>query len=262
MEKRMDELCVLKLDQPWPEGGWRVSLLWNELKDKVPVNKEDCIRRFLQTERAIVKSPSALASFNEHVAKCLKLGYFVLEKDFGESLEGRQVSYLPFSYALKDTVADQGVDDNQMLQQKPSQDGKTKARPVSDGSLKATIQTPSVNEALVPLPDLWTGKIQNLLIQFRTANRLAMADIKLPRVPNISTWNPDLPSRRHMVSLLPLVDDIDEPVVGGMKGKGGERFVQQLPDVASCQISWRLATSGRGVGVVILKPPLGNLPHQ
>ena len=87
-------------------------------------------------------------------------------------------------------------------------------------------------------------------------------DIKLPRVPNISTWNPDLPSRRHMVSLLPLVDDIDEPVVGGMKGKGGERFVQQLPDVARCQISWRLATSGRGVGVVILKPPLGNLPHR
>ena len=87
-------------------------------------------------------------------------------------------------------------------------------------------------------------------------------DIKLPRVPNIITWNPDLPSRRHMVSLLPLVDDIDEPVVGGMKGKGGERFVQQLPDVASCQISWRLATSGRGVGVVILKPPLGNLPHR
>ena len=87
-------------------------------------------------------------------------------------------------------------------------------------------------------------------------------DIKLPRVPNISTWNPDLPSRRHMVSLLPLVDDIDEPVVGGMKGKGGERFVQQLPDVASCQINWRLATSGRGVGVVILKPPLGNLPHR
>ena len=177
MEKRMDELCVLKLDQPWPEGGWRVSLLWNELKEKVPVNKEDCIRRFLQTERAIVKSPGALASFNEHVEKCLKLGYFVLEKDFGKSLEGRQVSYLPFSYALKDTVADQGVDDNPMLQQKPSQDGKTKARPVSDGSLKATIQTPSVNEALVPLPDLWTEKIQNLLIQFRTANRLAMADI-------------------------------------------------------------------------------------
>ena len=89
-----------------------------------------------------------------------------------------------------------------------------------------------------------------------------MHDIKLPRVPNISTWNPDLPSRRHMVSLLPLVDDIDEPVVGGMKGKGGERFVQQLPDVASCRINWRLATSGRGVGVVILKPPLGNLPHR
>ena len=87
-------------------------------------------------------------------------------------------------------------------------------------------------------------------------------DIKLPRVPNISTWNPDLPSRRHMVSLLPLVDDIDEPVVGGMKGKGGERFVQQLPDVASCRINWRLATSGRGGGGGILKPPLGNLPHR
>ena len=177
LEKRMDELCVLKLDQPWPEGGWRVSLLWNELKDKVPVNKEDCIRRFLQTERAIVKSPGALASFNDHVAKCLKLGYFVLEGDFGKSLEGRQVSFLPLSYALKDTVADQGVDVNQMTQQKSSPDEKTKARPVSDGSHKATSQTPSVNEALVQLPDLWTGKIQNLLIKFRTANRLAMADI-------------------------------------------------------------------------------------
>ena len=177
MEKRMDELCVLNLDQPWPEGGWRVSLLWNGLKEKVPVNKEDCIRRFLQTERAIVKSPGALASFNEHVAKCLKLGYFVLEKDFGKGLEGRQVSYLPLSYALKDTVADQGVDVNQTLQQKSSQEEKTKARPVSDGSHKATSQTPSVNEALVHLPDLWTGKIQNLLIKFRTANRLAMADI-------------------------------------------------------------------------------------
>ena len=88
-------------------------------------------------------------------------------------------------------------------------------------------------------------------------------DIKLPRVPNISTWNPDLPSRRHMVSLLPLVDDIDEPVVGGMKGKGARGLCQKLPDVASCQINWRLAPlSGRGVGVVILKPPLGNLPHR
>ena len=177
MEKRMDELCVLNRDQPWPEGGWRVSLVWNELKKDVPVNKEDCIRRFLQTERAIVKSPGALTSFNEHVAKCLKLGYFVLEKDFGKGLEKRQVSYLPLSYALKDTVADQGVDDNQMSQQKPSTDEKTKARPVSDGSHKATSHTPSVNEALVQLPDLWTGKIQNLLIKFRTANRLAMADI-------------------------------------------------------------------------------------
>ena len=177
MEIRMDELCTLKLDRPWPEGGWRVSLLWNDLKKNIPVNKEDCIRRFLQTERAIVKSPGALASFNEHVEKCLKLGYFVLEKDFGESLTGRQESYLPFSYALKDTVADPEVDDNQMSQQKPSPDEKTKARPVSDGSHKATSQTPSVNEALVQLPDLWTGKIQNLLIKFRTANRLAMADI-------------------------------------------------------------------------------------
>ena len=177
MEKRMDELCVLKLDQPWPEGGWRVSLLWNELKDKVPVNKEDCIRRFLQTERAIVKSPGALSSFNEHVAKCLKLGYFVLERDFDKSLDGRQVSYLPLSYALKDTVEDQEMDVSQMPQQESSLGGKTKARPVSDGSHKATTQTPSVNEALVHLPDLWTGKIQNLLIKFRTANRLAMADI-------------------------------------------------------------------------------------
>ena len=74
-------------------------------------------------------------------------------------------------------------------------------------------------------------------------------DIKLPRVPNISTWNPDLPSRRHMVSLLPLVDDIDEPVVGGMKGKGGERFVptaticSQLPDKLAAGYIWQ---GGRG----------------
>ena len=74
-------------------------------------------------------------------------------------------------------------------------------------------------------------------------------DIKLPRVPNISTWNPDLPSRRHMVSLLPLVDDIDEPVVGGMKGKGGERFVRkatrcsQLPDKLAAGYIWQ---GGRG----------------
>ena len=89
-------------------------------------------------------------------------------------------------------------------------------------------------------------------------------DIKLPRVPNISTWNPDLPSRRHMVSLLPLVDDIDEPVVGGMKGKGARGLCQRPPDsVASYQINRQLAPlSGRGVGVVILKPPLGNLPHR
>ena len=175
MEKRMDELCVLTRDRPWPEGGWKISLQWNALKEKVPVNKEDCIRRFLQTERSIIKSPAARSSFNEHVEKCLRLGYFVLEKDFGNSLEGYQVSYLPLSYALKDTVANQ--EEVGEAQQKSGTEEKTKARPVSDGSHKASNHTPSVNEALTPLPDLWTGKIQNLLIKFRTANRLALADI-------------------------------------------------------------------------------------
>ena len=52
-----------------------------------------------------------------------------------------------------------------------------------------------------------------------------------------------------MVSLLPLVDDIDEPVVGGMKGKGGERFVptaticSQLPDKLAAGYIWQ---GGRG----------------
>ena len=93
-------------EKPWPEGGWHIKLMWNELKEKVPTNEQDAIRRFLSTERQISKSPSALRSFNEQVAKCLALGYFVLAKDFPhkEAVEGKQSSFLPLSYALKDTV--------------------------------------------------------------------------------------------------------------------------------------------------------------
>ena len=172
----LDKLCRLDTEKPWPEGGWHIKLMWNELKEKVPTNEQDALRRFLATERQISKSPSALQSFNEQVAKCLALGYFVLAKDYPhmEAIETKQASFLPLSYALKDTVETTDPD----LHLESVQDtGKTKARPVSDGSHKATIHTPSVNEALVPIPDLWTGKIQNLLIKFRTARRMAMADI-------------------------------------------------------------------------------------
>ena len=188
IKEKLDQLCQLDTEKPWPEGGWRIKLMWNELKEKVPTNEQDAIRRFLSTERQISKSPSALRSFNEQVAKCLALGYFVLAKDFPhrEELDGKQISFLPLSYALKDTVETANTDEQSELE--PSHHelpfsppklahGKTKARPVSDGSHKANAHTPSVNDALIPIPDLWTGKIQNLMIKFRTARRLAMADI-------------------------------------------------------------------------------------
>ena len=188
IKEKLDQLCQLDTEKPWPEGGWHIKLMWNELKEKVPTNEQDAIRRFLSTERQISKSPSALCSFNEQVAKCLALGYFVLAKDFPhrEVVDGKQASFLPLSYALKDTVETADTDEQAGLE--PTQHessfsppklahGKTKARPVSDGSHKANAHTPSVNDALIPIPDLWTGKIQNLMIKFRTARRLAMADI-------------------------------------------------------------------------------------
>ena len=36
--------------------------------------------------------------------------------------------------------------------------------------------TPSVNDAFVQIPDLWTDKIQNLMIKVSTAKRLGLAD--------------------------------------------------------------------------------------
>ena len=127
----------------------------------------------MATERNLVRSPAALKTFNEQVQKCLDKGYFVLAKDYKGDLKGRQESYLPLSYALKDTVEEPATSS----QESTDAGTKTKARPVSDGSHRANIHTPSVNEALVPIPDLWTGKIQHLLLKFRTAQRLAIGDI-------------------------------------------------------------------------------------
>ena len=173
IEANLDKLCTLDTENPWPQGGWRIQLLWNSLKTQVPVNKTDSIRRFLATERSLLRSPGALKTFNEQVQKCLDKGYFVLEKNYTGDIKDLQESYLPLSYALKDTVEDTATTHNEDV----DTDTKTKARPVSDGSHRANLHTPSVNEALVPIPDLWTGKIQHLLLKFRTAQRLAIADI-------------------------------------------------------------------------------------
>ena len=174
MEKGMDGLCHLDTEKPWPEGGWHISLMWNALKEKVPTNEQDAIRRFLATEKSIAKNPSALKSFNDQVEKCLSLGYFVLQGDYMEDMKGRQVSFLPLSYALKDKVDDEQDDE---VSPASKRECKTKARPVSDASHRSNLYTPSVNDALVPLPDLWTEKIQPLLLKFRTAKRLALGDI-------------------------------------------------------------------------------------
>ena len=166
-EEALDNLCTLNTSKGWDEGGgWNIKLLWNDRKSDVPLNKEDSIRRFLATERALLKEPKALKTFNAQIEKCLKLGYFCLEKENKVSLDHLQVSFLPLSYALKDTVE---------LEDDGSQ--RTKARPVSDGSHKGCVTAPSVNDALVQIPDLWTDKIQNLMIKFRTAKRLGLADI-------------------------------------------------------------------------------------
>ena len=87
------------------------------------------------------------------------------------------MSFLPLSYALKDKV-EEGQDYTENgAATGTTQDCKTKARPVSDASHRSNLYTPSVNDALVPLPDLWTEKIQPLLLKFRTAKQLALADI-------------------------------------------------------------------------------------
>ena len=177
VEKGLDGLCHLDTEKPWPEGGWHVRLMWNALKGKVPNNEQDAIRRFLATEKSIAKSPSALKSFNNQVEKCLNLGYFVLQDDYKEDMKGRQVSFLPLSYALKDKVDDDLDTDPEGSSPAMKRECKTKARPVSDASHRSNIYTPSVNDALVPLTDLWTEKIQPLLLKFRTAKQLALADI-------------------------------------------------------------------------------------
>ena len=177
MESALDHLCTLTLGKPWPEGGWRINLLWNDKKKDVPVNRTDSVRRFLATERALKRNPVALLTFNQQVEKCLKLRYMVPLKEYENALQldGLQESYLPFSYALKDEPAHQEIEQDEVEVYKPP--GKTKARPVSDGSHRANASTPSVNEALYDIPDLWTEKIQHLLIRFRTAKHLGLADI-------------------------------------------------------------------------------------
>ena len=177
IEKGLDGLCHLDTEKPWPEGGWHISLMWNALKGKVPNNEQDAIRRFLSTEKSIAKSPSALKSFNDQVEKCLSLGYFVLQGDYREDMKGRQVSFLPLSYALKDKVDDDQDEDLNGVSPATNRECKTKARPVSDASHRSNLYTPSVNDALVPLTDLWTEKIQPLLLKFRTAKQLALGDI-------------------------------------------------------------------------------------
>ena len=177
IEKGLDGLCHLDTEKPWPEGGWQVRLMWNALKGKVPNNEQDAIRRFLATEKSIAKSPSALKSFNDQVEKCLSLGYFVLQGDYKEDMKGRQVSFLPLSYALKDKVDDDQDDNLDGVSSAAKRESKTKARPVSDASHRSNLYTPSVNDALVPLTDLWTEKIQPLLLKFRTAKQLALGDI-------------------------------------------------------------------------------------
>ena len=151
--------------------------MWNALKGKVPNNEQDAIRRFLATERSIAKSPSALKSFNDQIEKCLSLGYFVLQGDYKEDMKGRQASFLPLSYALKDKVDDDLDEDLNEASPATKRECKTKARPVSDASHRSNLYTPSVNDALVPLTDLWTEKIQPLLLKFRTAKQLALGDI-------------------------------------------------------------------------------------
>ena len=177
IEQGLDGLCHLDTDKPWPKGGWHVRLMWNALKGKVPNNEQDAIRRFLATEKSIAKSPSALKSFNDQVEKCLSLGYFVLQGDYKEDMKGRQVSFLPLSYALKDKVDDDQDDNLDGVSSAAKRESKTKARPVSDASHRSNLYTPSVNDALVPLTDLWTEKIQPLLLKFRTAKQLALGDI-------------------------------------------------------------------------------------
>ena len=100
------------------------------------------------------------------IKKCLKLGYLCLEKEYKVSVDHHKVPFLPLSYFLKDTST---------LEEVGSQ--RTKARPVSGGSHKVCATAPSVNDALVQIPDLWTYKIQNIMIKFRTAKRLGLADI-------------------------------------------------------------------------------------
>ena len=114
---------------------------------------------------------------NDQIEKCLSLGYFVLEADYKENMTGRQVSFLPLSYALKDKVDDDQDDDFEGVSPAKKGECKTKARPVSDASHRSNFHTPSVNDALVPLTDLWTEKIQPLLLKFRTAKQLALGDI-------------------------------------------------------------------------------------
>ena len=60
-EEALDELCTLKTSKSWDEGGgWNKKLLWNERKKDVLPYKEKSIRRFLATERALLKTPKAL----------------------------------------------------------------------------------------------------------------------------------------------------------------------------------------------------------
>ena len=172
-ENLLDKLCTLDTSLPWPEGGWRICLLWSDLISEVPVNKEGAIRRFLATEKALSRNPQALRTFNDKMSQCIEAGYFSYLDHYKDatSLDGLQQSYLPLSYALKDDPLDED-EENQV-----NHPGKTKARPVSDGSHQADASTPSVNTALVDIPDIWTEKIQNILLQFRTSKLLGLADI-------------------------------------------------------------------------------------
>jgi hypothetical protein len=172
-KKAMDQIVSYTPGSWESGGGFRAVLPWHaDKKAQVLLNEEASVHRFLAMERKLKSlHPDSIKHLNQKMEEGFQKGFFIYQDDFDkkygpEVLKNLQQSYLPVGYALRDTP--EAPDDNTT---------KTKCRLVIDASY-APKGRPSVNEALIDLPDLWAVKIPHLMLKFRTVKHLAMTDVK------------------------------------------------------------------------------------
>ena len=168
----LDQLVTFQEGSREEGGGYHVRLLFDpDVLAQVPEGREAALRRLLATERQLSRPGMSKAReyFNQKVQQCRDKGYLVKPEEF-PGISHLQKAYQPYSFALKDEEKLEG-------QEVGAPAHKTKARPVVDCSAAAVPGGASVNGAQYKLPDVYTLKISQILLQLRTAKRFCIGDI-------------------------------------------------------------------------------------